>query len=212
MKEVRLNLDLVGRMAQIYEEMESGYDQVAAQLKFSCEGCPDNCCDSWFQHHTFVEWGYLWLGFCQLAEAQQEDILERSRLYIAGCEQALARDERPQIMCPLNEKGRCVLYAHRLMVCRTHGVPATMQRPDGQRLNFPGCFRCQELVEQTFPHESEVQSVVPRTERTLLLRRLAMLEDELMDGKRRLYPRIKLTIAQMLVNGPPMIATPHCER
>lgn len=212
MKEIRLNHDLAARMGQVYEEMERGYEQVAAQLEFSCNGCPDNCCDSYFQHHTFIEWAYLWLGFCQLPESQQGEILQRSRLSIAGCEQALARNERPQIMCPLNEKGRCLLYAHRLMVCRTHGVPATMQRPDGQRLTFPGCFRCQELVERTFPLESGAQSQVPRTERTLLLRRLAMLENELMDGNRRLYPRIQLTIAQMLVKGPPMVETPHCER
>ena len=208
MKEVKLNPDLAGRMGQIYEEMERGYEQVAAQLQFSCDGCPDNCCDSYFQHHTFVEWGYMWLGFCQLPETRQAEILERSRVYIAACEQALARNERPQVMCPLNENGRCSLYAHRLMVCRTHGVPASMQRPDGQRLNFPGCFRCQEIVKKTFTNESEA----PRAERTLLLHRLAMVENELMGGKRHLYPRIKLTIAQMLVNGPPMIATPHCER
>ncbi|MDO8947366.1 MAG: hypothetical protein Q7U88_09440 [Desulfocapsaceae bacterium] len=208
MKEVKLTPDLVARMRQIYEEMEKGYDQVATLLQFSCDGCPDNCCDSYFQHHTFVEWGYLWLGFRQLPESQQEEILKRSRLYIDACEQALARNERPQVMCPLNEKGRCCLYAHRLMVCRTHGVPATMQRPDGQRLNFPGCFRCQELVKQTFAHESEA----PRAERTKLLRSLAMMENELMNGKRYLYPRIQLTIAQMLVKGPPSIAVPYCER
>jgi hypothetical protein len=208
MKEVRLSPDLVERMCRIYEEMERGYDEVATRLQFSCDGCPDNCCDSWFQHHTFAEWGYLWLGFCQLSETRQAEILERSRLSVVASEQALARNDQPQVMCPLNENGRCVLYAHRLMVCRTHGVPATMQRPDGQRLEFPGCFRCQELVKQTF----EDTAKVPRAERTLLLRELAMLENELMDNKRHLYPRIKLTIAQMLVKGPPMIATPHCER
>lgn len=208
MKEITLNLDLAARMEQIYGEMEKGYEEVATQLQFSCDGCPDNCCDSYFQHHTFVEWGYLWLGFRQLLQAQQEEILERSRLYIAACDQALALNERPQVMCPLNEKGRCLLYAHRLMVCRTHGVPATMQRPDGRRLNFPGCFRCQEIVKKSFASES----VTPRAERTSLLHGLAMLENELMDNKRHLYPRIKLTIAQMLVKGPPSIATPHCER
>jgi hypothetical protein len=208
MKEVKLNLDLARRIGLIYEEMERGYEQVATQLQFSCDGCPDNCCDSYFQHHTFVEWGYLWLGFAQLPESQQEEIMERSRLYIAVCDQALALNERPQVMCPLNEDGRCLLYAHRLMVCRTHGVPASMQRPDGRRLNFPGCFRCQEIVKKSFAHESET----PRAERTLLLHGLAMLENELMDNKRHLYPRIKLTIAQMLVKGPPTIATPHCER
>jgi hypothetical protein len=208
MKEVQLSLDQVSTMRQIYEDMERGYEQVAAQLQFSCDGCPDNCCDSYFQHHTFVEWGYLWLGFRQLPLTRQAEILERSRLYTTACEQALAGNERPQVMCPLNENGRCILYAHRLMVCRTHGVPATMQRPDGKRLDFPGCFRCQELVKKKFVDESEV----PHVDRTPLLRKLAMLENELMGGKRHLYPRIKLTIAQMLINGPPSVATPHCER
>lgn len=208
MKEITLNPDMAARMGQIYGEMERGYEQVASRLKFSCDGCPDNCCDSYFQHHTFAEWGYLWLGFRRLPESRQEDILERSRLYIVACDQALARNERPQVMCPLNENGRCLLYAHRLMVCRTHGVPASMQRPDGRRLNFPGCFRCQEIVKKGFASESEA----PRAERTPLLHALAMLENELMDNKRHLYPRIKLTIAQMLVNGPPAIATPHCQR
>jgi len=45
-----------------------------------------------------------------------------------------------------------------------------------------------------------------------LLHALAMLENELMDNKRHLYPRIQLTIAQMLVKGAPTIAMPHCER
>jgi hypothetical protein len=210
MKEVVLAPDLVERIRRVYEDMERGYAQVAGQLDFSCDGCPDNCCDSWFQHHTFVEWGYLWVGFCQLPPAQQAEILQRSRLYVVVSEEALARNERPQVMCPLNENGRCVLYAHRLMVCRTHGVPTTMQRPDGQRLDFPGCYRCQELVKKTFSDSQMAQ--VPRMERTLLLRELVTLEKELMDGKRHLYPRLKLTIAQMLVAGPPKIATPHCER
>ena len=208
MKEITLNPDQAARVRQIYEEMERGYEQVAAQLQFSCDGCPDNCCDSYFQHHTFVEWAYLWLGFSQLPESRQEEIRERSRRYSVACDQALAQNERPQVMCPLNENGRCLLYAHRLMVCRTHGVPATMQRPDGRRLNFPGCFRCQEIVKKGFTSEAEVK----RTERTPLLQSLAMLENELMDNRRHLYPRIKLTIAQMLVNGPPSVAVPHCER
>jgi hypothetical protein len=209
MKEVTLSDDQAGRIKKIYEEMEQGYEQVAKELRFSCDGCPDNCCDSWFQHHTFVEWAYLWKGFRQLPEERQSAILELSRLFIVKSEEVLARNERPQIMCPLNENGRCVLYGYRLMVCRTHGVPATMQRPDGQRLDFPGCFRCQDLVKKMF---AAVSRAVPRAERTLLLSRLAMLENELMDGKRHLYPRIKMTIAQMLVNGPPKIAIPCCER
>ncbi|HID71029.1 MAG TPA: hypothetical protein EYP35_11415 [Desulfobacterales bacterium] len=208
MKEVVLSKELIGEIGRIYKEMESGYDEVARALKFSCDGCPDNCCDSYFLHHTYTEWAYLWEGVRELAEEKQLELIERARQYILECAQAEARDERPQIMCPLNEQGRCLLYTHRLMVCRTHGVPASMRRPDGQTLNFPGCFRCQKIVKKKFVHDSQA----PHVERTPLLQRLVAVERELMGEKIHLYPRVKLTIAQMLVKGPPAIPTPHCER
>ncbi|MEN8200184.1 MAG: hypothetical protein ABFR63_08940 [Thermodesulfobacteriota bacterium] len=208
MKEVILSEGLSEEVGRIYEEMESSYDEVARALKFSCEGCPDNCCDSYFLHHTYTEWAYLWQGFRNCPEEKQAEIMERSKQYILDCEKAEAEGERPQVMCPLNEEGRCILYTHRLMVCRTHGVPASMRRPDGQTLNFPGCFRCQEIVKKKFVHDSQA----PHMERTPLLRRLVGVERELMGEKIHLYPRVKLTIAQMLVTGPPTISTPHCER
>ncbi len=208
MKEVVLSDELSEEMRRIYEEMASSYDVVARSLNFSCDGCPDNCCDSYFLHHTYAEWAYLWKGFCELDEARQEELVERSKQYILECEKAEARGERPQVMCPLIDEGRCSLYTYRLMVCRTHGVPASMRRPDGQTLNFPGCFRCQKIVKKKFVHDSQA----PHVERTPLLQRLVAVERKLMGEKLHLYPRVKLTIAQMLLKGPPAIATPHCER
>ncbi len=208
MKEVLLSEELSEEIRKIYEAMESDYDEVARALNFSCDGCPDNCCDSYFLHHTYTEWAYLWQGFRALEEAKQQELIERSKQYILECEQAEARDERPQVMCPLNEEGRCILYNNRLMVCRTHGVPASMRRPDGQTLSFPGCFRCQKIVKKKFVHDAQA----PHVERTPLLQRLVGVEREFMGEKLHLYPRVKLTIAQMLVNGPPAIPTPHCER
>jgi hypothetical protein len=208
MKEIVLTELLLQRMDRIYQEMETEYSRVAAELSFSCEGCPDNCCDSYFQHHTYAEWSYLWLGFRQLPSEEQMEILMKAEAHQRACENALAREERPQVMCPLNQKGLCILYPYRLMVCRTHGVPATMTRPDGRRLSFPGCFRCQELVEGQYQNKTRV----PHMERTPQLKQLAMLENDLMEGRRHLYPRINLTIAQMLLQGPPSIPVPHCER
>ena len=92
------------------------------------------------------------------------------------------------------------MYEHRLLVCRTHGVPATMTRPDGQTLRFPGCFRCQEIVAGRDNREPS-----PHVERTFLLRKLALLENELLENKRHLMPKVKITIAEMLVKGPPTI-------
>ena len=111
----------------------------------------------------------------------------------------MARGDRPHIMCPLNERGLCSLYSHRLMICRTHGVPATLRRPDGQHLRFPGCFRCQEIVRSRYSEETEA----PAMDRTILYQRLAQLESRFLGEKRQLFPKVKLTIAEMIVNGPP---------
>jgi hypothetical protein len=202
--ELKLIGGLIGQLEQLYRDMEAAYDTVAGQLDHSCDGCPDNCCDSYFLHHTYIEWAYLWLGVGSLPADIRDALLARAREYVLKSEKKIGGGERPKLMCPLNEGGRCSLYAHRLMVCRTHGVPASMTRPDGKRLNFPGCFRCQELVEGKGLKEEEI----PVMERTELLRRLVALEQEFLEGRRHLAPKVKRTIAQMLVSGPP--ALPHC--
>ena len=208
MKEIIIAGPLRHQLGRIYREMETAYDLVATELGFSCSGCPDNCCDSYFEHHTYAEWSYLWLGFRQLPPDEQQQILLRAEAYQQVCAESLARGERPQVMCPLNQGGLCVLYPYRLMVCRTHGVPATMTRPDGRRLDFPGCFRCQELVTANYQNREGA----PSMERTPLLRQLAMVENDLLEGRRHLYPKVRLTIAQMLLQGLPSRPTPHCER
>jgi hypothetical protein len=75
-----------------------------------------------------------------------------------------------------------------------------MTRPDGRTLRFPGCFRCQEIVEARYE-----QVPPPYVERTSLLKKLALLENELLENKRHLVPKVSITIAGMLVKGPPKI-------
>lgn len=204
-KEVIVTLDqvLLEQIEALYQDMEQSYDRTASLLGHSCTGCPDNCCDSYFLHFTYIEWSYLWYGMKLLSREKQQEIISRALLYEKGSEKLLAGGERPRLMCPLNESGRCILYKYRLMVCRTHGVPAVMIRPDGKKLTFPGCFRCQELVDQ---HESDMQTVM--MERTPLLRRLVALEQDLLEGKRNLVPKVRMTIGGMLKAGPPTV--PHC--
>ncbi len=203
MNEVVLPDVLVGRLEAIYKKLQDEYDRVAQGLGFSCNACPDNCCDSYFLHHTYAEWAFLWIGLRRLDAHRQSVLLERSRTWIHQCEKALAIGERPQVMCPLNEKGRCVLYEHRLLVCRTHGVPARMTMPNGQVLRFPGCFRCQEIVAVEYPGKQS-----PHVVRTPFLHSLAILENQLLDGKRHVVPKVRVTIAEMLVNGPPTLPPP----
>ena len=202
MSEMDLSAEAIQKLEEIYSEIEEAYDRVAGELDFSCQDCPDNCCDSYFLHHTYLEWSYLWLGIDELPQQQQQKVIEKAQAYTLSAERAWQRGVRPQVMCPLNENGLCVVYKHRLLVCRTHGVPACITRPDGKTLAFPGCFRCQEQVEQ-------LTGSAPQVERTPLLTRLARLENAYLCNKRQLYPRVKLTIAQMLVQGRPTLP-PGC--
>ena len=203
-----MRLILPPRLAEelriLYEDMERAYDRVAVKLGHTCDGCPDNCCDSYFLHHTYIEWAYLWQGLSFLPEDRRRVLIARANAYQIEAEKLIGAGERPKLMCPLNENGRCVLYAHRLMVCRTHGVPASMTRPDGKQLKFPGCFRCQDLVAEQGLDEHEL----PMMERTELLKRLVLLEQEFLLGKRHIAPKVKRTISAMIVSGPPEL--PHC--
>jgi len=205
MNEVVLPGELVLELEDIYDKLQQEYERVAGELGFTCEGCPDNCCDSYFLHHTYAEWAYLWMGVRLLPEEKKNELVERAQTYLVECEKAERNGDRPQVVCPLNDEGLCSLYKHRLLVCRTHGVPAQMTRPDGKTMQFPGCFVCQEIVEK------KTDSEPSRVERTPLLRRLALLENELFEGKRHLIPKVRMTIAEMLVKGPPALPPAHCE-
>ena len=199
MKELFLPPELSCEIGEIYASMASVYDEVAGALPLTCQGCPDNCCDSYFLHYTYSEWAYLWEGIRALDDARLDRIMAQAKEYVAQSRGLLARGERPQLMCPLNDQGLCGLYSHRLMICRTHGVPATLTRPDGQSLRFPGCFRCQEVVSASFA----VATAAPAMDRTILYQRLAQLETRFLGDRRGLLPKIKLTIAEMIVGGPP---------
>jgi len=201
MRELVLSEQLAARMAEIYARMEDDYNKVAAALAFGCSGCPDNCCDSYFLHHTYAEWAYLWRGLARMVPGQLERVRLRARDYREGCRLAELRGERPQLMCPLNEDGMCILYTHRLLVCRTHGVPARMRRPDGRTLEFPGCFRCQERVAE----REKTGLKTPMVDRTALLTELVKVEEELLQHRRQEYPRVRMSIADMILAGPPTI-------
>ncbi|AMK10612.1 hypothetical protein [Pseudodesulfovibrio indicus] len=188
------------KLAAIYDKMVARYDEVAQPIGMSCEGCTDNCCLSFFQHHTYVEWAYMWEGLNKLPADRLETIREKAREYVDQAQAALARGERPHLMCPLNideKQGVCGLYEHRLMICRMHGVPNMLIRNTGQEIRFPGCYRCQELTEGMDP--------VPTVDRTPLYRDLVMLEMQFVGKNLRMLPKVDHTIAEMIVLGPPRL-------
>ncbi|MEW5773218.1 MAG: hypothetical protein AB1916_06795 [Thermodesulfobacteriota bacterium] len=183
------------RLAALYDRMQREYDAAAAPLGFTCAGCPQNCCTSFFQHHTYVEWAYLWKGLDELPAERRDAFLGRARDYLDAARAALDRGETPAAMCPLNEAGRCALYSHRLMICRLHGVPHVLQAPGRARQAYPGCWRHGELAAD--------RPDAPVLDRTPLYRELAALERDFLGPQAGRLPRADLTLAEMLVQGPP---------
>lgn len=184
------------KLAALYADMQSAYAEHAGALGLTCENCTDNCCTSYFQHHTRIEWAYLLQGLAELPAERRAEYEKRARDYVRGAQQALAEGERPRIMCPLNDDGLCGLYAHRLMICRLHGVPNRLRYPNGRVVEFPGCFRSQELCAAGGPF--------PVLDRTALYTRLMELEVQFVGpGRIRSLPRVDLTLAEMIVQGAP---------
>ncbi len=208
MKEIRLSPEQTEELADIYQAMQEQYDCVAEEITLTCRNCPDNCCDSWFFHHTYSEWAYLWQGIRLLDEHAIARLAEQAEEYSRRSEEQMAVGERPCVMCPLNDNGLCSLYQHRLLVCRMHGIPAILTRPDGRSMRFPGCFRCQEIVQEKYGREEDA----PVMDRTRLFGRLAALESDLLGEHGHLYPKVKKTVAEMIVQGVPTLPALHCER
>lgn len=183
------------KLEAIYRDMQKGYDLCATPLGFTCAGCPRNCCTSYFQHHTHIEWTYVHKGVLALPEDARAALLARARDYEDQAALSLARGERPDAMCPANENGLCMLYQHRLMICRLHGVRHCLAGPSGEQ-EFPGCWRFEEAAQAQ-------DGPTPVLDRTPLYRRLAALEMEFLGAKARRLPRVSLTLARMLVTSPP---------
>ena len=186
---------LFQELSGLYAKMEDAYDQVAERIGLSCHGCPDNCCNSYFQHHTHIEWAHLWDGIRSCSAERQQEFIDRAGEYVEESRVVMAQGLRPAIMCPLNDNGLCGLYEHRLMICRMHGIPNTFVRPDGKKMSFPGCFRCQELCSRL--------KEVPVLDRTSFYRDLAALEMAYIAPKGKAWPKVNLTLAEMIVQGPP---------
>ncbi len=170
---------------KLYHSMDTAWEKAALSYGFECNGCKDNCCRSLFFHHTYIEKAYLRHGFNQLKQPQKNSVLKRAGTY---CKETVDQtaSESKKIMCPVNEKGRCLLYPYRPMICRLHGLPHELCRPGQDPMKSPGCeagnFNEKHYV--TF-------------DRTPFYRQMAQIElsfrqAEKLDGK------IKQTIAQMI--------------
>lgn len=187
------------RLADLYSRMAFAYSKTAQQAGLTCEGCTDNCCYSFFQHHTYVEWAYLWRGMMLLPEDKRQDYLQRAKDVVAQYQACIAQGVQPRAMCPLNDNGLCGLYEHRLMICRMHGTRNTLTLPNGSVKAFQGCFRFRENI------RDNAEEDIPTLDRTPLYKELVQLEMEFVGARYHSLPRVDMTLAEMLVAGPPRV-------
>ncbi|MGD9975695.1 MAG: YkgJ family cysteine cluster protein [Desulfatirhabdiaceae bacterium] len=184
--------DLLKRQKQLCQKMDHAYDMAAAHYGFVCTGCDDNCCRTRFYHHTLVEYSYLYFGMQQMEPGQQADIRDRAAEYVRIEDHRELSDATEKPWCPLNDQGRCQLYAYRPMICRLHGLPHELNTPGKGRKTGPGC--------NAFFDRCGHQSDYP-LDRTPLYHELADIERSARQLIR--YPdKIRMTIARMICHFP----------
>ena len=169
-----------------YAAMDAAYDAVADQYGFHCQGCEDNCCTSLFFHHTYVEQAYLLSGVTALPQADQDAARKRAQEYVKQTFDGREIPESQKLLCPLNQDGRCMVYAQRPMICRLHGLPHELNRPGAGKLQSPGC------------DAGGFQTYIP-FDRTPLYQHMARAEMAYRQTH-QLRGKIKKTIAEMLTD------------
>lgn len=177
------------RLASIYVSIDEKYQEAANHYGFQCSGCDENCCMTHFYHHTHIEFFYIVKGFKTLSSGIKKDILSQATLVQERIEKDNSRTEPSRLMCPLNIKGKCVVYKHRPMICRMHGIPHELKKPGAPVHYGKGC--------KLFT-ENHINKDYFSFDRTPFYFQLARLERELKE-KICLKEKFKKTIAQMLV-------------
>ena len=169
--------------------MDQKYQEAAEYYGFNCKGCEDNCCLTRFYHYTLIEYLYIKEGFHCLENKKQVEVKQRSLAVCRKTDEADKKGRPVQQMCPVNFGSLCVLYPYRPMICRLHGIPHELQRPDQGILNSPGCgtfaLKCHGKKRFKF-------------DRTPFYMQMAALEKEMKQAV-GVTQKIKMTVAQMIV-------------
>jgi len=181
--------DALDRLTVLYQEMDAAYDRVAQSYGFVCQGCEDNCCLTRFYHHTLAEAASLLRGYRKLPEEQKSSILERAHIYCRALQAGERRDQPLRHLCPLNSGGQCLLYPHRPMICRLHGIPHAMRHPARGLITGPGCHVFEASCHQADGHPLD---------RTPIYSAMARLEKSLRQSSGITGP-VRLTVAEMIL-------------
>jgi uncharacterized protein len=121
---IRRNADLLHNYRAFRERVDRICREIEAEFgtHLSCRAGCDSCC----RHLSLfpVEAAALATALDDLPPARAERIRNR------------ARRASPEDPCPLLEKGGCLLYAARPLICRTHGLPLLTGHEGAKSVDF----------------------------------------------------------------------------
>ena len=177
----------IDKVALIFDRLDTAYGRVSDQYGFVCSGCEDNCCRSLFYHHTLAEYAYLYAGFNALPDKVRWAVIVKAQQ--ACNEQGHSSKGPKRVFCPLNNKDRCLVYQHRPMICRLHGISHELHYPGKPVQLGPGC--------DAFAALSSKQPYIP-FDRTPFYKEMAALEKELRQAT-GIKGKFRLTVAEMIV-------------
>ena len=182
----------LSELETLFNIMDQEYERVSGEYGFACTGCADNCCQTRFYHHTLLEFTYLSKGFRTLADRERQNIIARAERVVNQSEQADACGDTVRLWCPLNHSGKCLLYAYRPMICRLHGIPHELRRPDRPSQMTPGC--------DDFHEQCGTGNYIA-FDRTPFYAQMAQLEQRLRQAV-GCSDRLRLTVAEMIIRFP----------
>ena len=142
-----------------------------------------------FFHHTYLEFFYLMEGIDALPTDIRESLFERAKDKNGKTAEMEKKSSPFRRMCPLNVGGLCILYDHRPMICRMHGIPHELKTPGRLTTFGPGC--------DAFSIQCGSKKIF-RFDRTPFYVEMSNLEKELKQ-KFKISQKFKKTITQMLV-------------
>lgn len=173
----------------LYLRMDNAYSRVANAHGFFCNGCKSNCCETWFFHHTIAEYFFIMEGCKNLGNDELKKARERAKIVIKNAETFHKTTEAFKTMCPLNVDGKCIIYAHRPMICRLHGVGYSFVMPNNLSKQGKGC--------SAFEQRAAANKSDAMLDRTPFYRDMAKIEQELRQAV-NFTQKTKMTVAQML--------------
>ncbi len=194
---VNVQSDFLNRLQPVYAQMDRKYRQVADFYQFHCTGCDDNCCKTHFHHHTVIEYLYLRSGYNTLPADKRKRIRADADEVCRKRRVADAQMLNTRIMCPLNFDSLCVLYAHRPMICRLHGLPHELCKPGAKAIQSPGCDAFFKQCQGKSLLYNQVDNLA-KFDRTPFYRQIALLEQELRKTVEFKW-KIKMTVSEMIV-------------